>query len=190
MYIVANQFDEDLLLSLNLQLLQSDVNEMLAGGKDLKEVLNEILRWIGYESKNEIFTSILLYNKETRQLFTAAAASLPEHYNKAISGLKAGPIAGSCGTAAFFGKQVIVQDIANDPLWENYKSYALPEGLRSCWSTPIFGASKELLGTFAIYYKEPRKPTPHDLQLIDEIVELTVAAIELREEDFEKIVGL
>lgn len=188
--IFMSHFDEDLLLSLNLQLLQSDVNEMLANEKDLKEVLNEILKWIGYESKNDILTSILLYNKKTSQLFTGAASSLPDRYNNTISGMKAGPVAGSCGTAAFFGKQVIVQDIATDPLWENYKSYALPEGLRSCWSTPIFGANKELLGTFAIYYKEPRKPTQHDLQLIDEIVGLTATAIESREEDFEKIVGL
>ena len=185
-----DHFDQDLLLSLNLQLLRSDVNAMLDNEKDLEEVLNEILKWIGYESKNDILTSILLYNKKTSQLFTVAASSLPDRYNDAISGLKAGPVAGSCGTAAYFGKQVIVQDIATDPLWENYKSYALPEGLRSCWSTPIFGANKELLGTFAIYYKEPRKPTPHDLQLIDEIVELTVRTIESREEDFEKIIGL
>lgn len=185
-----NQFDEDLLLSLNLQLLESDVNEMLDAGKDLKEVLNQILNWIEDESKNEIFTSILLYKKETSQLFTGAAPSLPDHYNKVISGLTTGPVAGSCGTAAYYGKQVIVEDIETDPLWENYKMYALPEGLHSCWSTPIFGANKELLGTFAIYYKEPRKPTEHDLQLIDEIVGLTATAIETREEDFEKIVGL
>ena len=182
--------DDDLLLSLNLQLLQSDVNEMIASEKDLKEILNEILKWIGYESKNDILTSILLYNTKTSQLFTAAASGLPDHYNDAISGLKAGPVAGSCGTAAYFGKQVIVKDIATDPLWENYKSVALPEGLRSCWSTPIFGFNKELLGTFAIYYKEPRKPTPHDLQIIDEIVELTAIAITSRAEDFEKIIGL
>jgi GAF domain-containing protein len=188
--VFMEHIDQDLLLSLNLQLLHSDVNAMLASGKNLKEVLNEVLRWIGYESKNDILTSILLYNKETSQVFTVAAPSLPDRYNDAINGMKAGPIAGSCGTAAFFGKQVIVQDIATDPLWQDYRSLALPEGLRSCWSTPIFGANKELLGTFAIYYKEPRKPTPHDLQLIDEIVELTAIAIESREEDFEKIVGL
>jgi GAF domain-containing protein len=185
-----DHIDEDLLLSLNLQLLQSDVNEMLASEKDLKEILNEILKWIGYESKNEILTSILLYNTKTSQLFTAAASGLPDHYNDAISGMKAGPIAGSCGTAAFFGKQVIVPDIATDPLWQEYKSVALPEGLRSCWSTPIFGASNQLLGTFAIYYKEPRKPTPHDLQIIDELVELTAIAIASRAEEFEKIIGL
>ena len=185
-----DSFDEDLLLSLNLQLLQTDVSTMVKNEKSLGEILDQILKWIEGLSKNEIFTSILLYNKETRQLFSGAAPSLPEHYNNAISGMKTGAIAGSCGTAAFFGKQVIVKDIATDPLWENYKSYALPEGLRSCWSTPIFGAGRELLGTFAIYYKEPRNPTPHDLQLIDEIVELTAAVIEAREKDFGKIVGL
>ena len=183
-------FDQDLLLSLNLQLLQSDVNEMIASEKDLKLILNEILKWIGYESKNDILTSILLYNPKTSQLYTGAAPSLPDRYCDAINGAKAGPVAGSCGTAAYFGKQVIVKDIATDPLWENYKSLALVEGLRSCWSTPIFGNNKELLGTFAIYYKEPRNPTPHDLQLIDEIVELTVVAIESRKGDYEKIIGL
>lgn len=185
-----SQFDEDLLLSLNLQLLESDVKAMLDSNKDLKQVLDQILDWIGYESKTGILTSILLYNKETHQLFTGSAPSLPDRYNNTISGMKAGPVAGSCGTAAFTGKQVIVEDIDTDPLWENYKMYALPEGLRSCWSTPIITAGGELLGTFAIYYKEPRKPTEHDLQLIDEIVGLTANVIETREEDYKKIIGL
>ncbi len=185
-----NQFDDDLLLSLNLQLLQSDVNAMLYSEKDLKEVLGQILDWIEYESKSGILTSILLYNNKTHQLFTGSAPSLPDRYNKVISGLEAGPVAGSCGTAAYFGKQVIVEDIDTDPLWENYKMYALPEGLRSCWSTPIITSGGELLGTFAIYYKEPRKPTEHDLQLIDEIVGLTANVIETRVDDYKKIVGL
>jgi len=182
-------FDEDLLLTLNLQLLQSDVNAMLESDKDLKEILKEILIWIEEESKNnDIQTSILLYNNETSQLFTGAAPSLPERYCNVINGNKAGPVAGSCGTAAFYGKQVIVEDIDTDPLWKDYKSFALVEGLHSCWSTPVFGVDKELLGTFAIYYTEPRKPSEHDLQLIDEIVGFTAEAIESRQEDFEKIV--
>jgi GAF domain-containing protein len=185
-----NQFDDDLLLSLNLQLLQSDVNAMLYSEKDLKEVLGQILDWIEYESKSGILTSILLYNNKTHQLFTGSAPSLPDRYNKVISGLEAGPVAGSCGTAAYFRKQLIVEDIDTDPLWENYKMYALPEGLRSCWSTPIITSGGELLGTFAIYYKEPRKPTEHDLQLIDEIVGLTANVIERRVDDYKKIVGL
>ena len=181
--------DLDLLSSLDLQLLETDVKTMLDSEKQLKEILNEILNWIEYKSRNDILTSILLYNNETTQLFSGAAPSLPDRYSNTISGMKAGPVAGSCGTAAFSRKQVIVDDIATDPLWENYKSYALVEGLRSCWSTPIFNAEDELLGTFALYYTEARQPTVHDLELIDEIVDVTASATEEREEDFKKMIG-
>jgi GAF domain-containing protein len=183
-----SEFTEDLLSSLDLQLLETDVKSMLESKKPLKEVLNEILTWIEFESKSDILTSVLLYNNKTTQLFDGAAPSLPERYSKAISGSKAGPVAGSCGTAAFYRKQVIVEDIATDPLWKDYKSYALVEGLRSCWSTPIINANGALLGTFALYYKEPRKPTQRDLELIEEIVDVTTSAIEVREEDYMKMV--
>ena len=185
-----SEFTGDLLESLDLQLLETDVKTMLDSEKHLKEVLNEILNWLEYKSRNDILTSILLYNNETTQLFDGAAPSLPDRYSKAISGNKAGPAAGSCGTAAFTRKQVIVEDIATDPLWKDYKSYALVEGLRSCWSTPIFNSHEELLGTFALYYTEARKPTDHDLELIEEIVEVTESAIEARKDDFKKMVGL
>jgi GAF domain-containing protein len=185
-----SELTEDLLLSLDLQLLETDVKTMLASEKHLKEILKEILNWIEYKSRNDILTSILLYNNKTTQLFDGAAPSLPDRYNNAISGMKAGAVAGSCGTAAFYRKQVIVEDIATDPLWENYKSYALVEGLRSCWSTPVLNAHGELLGTFALYYTEARKPTERDLELIDEIVEVTASAIEARKDDFKKMVGL
>ena len=188
--IIMSEFTGDLLESLDLQLLETDVKTMLDSEKHLKEVLNEILNWLEYKSRNDILTSILLYNNETTQLFDGAAPSLPERYSKAISGNKAGPAAGSCGTAAFTRKQVIVEDIATDPLWKDYKSYALVEGLRSCWSTPIFNSNDELLGTFALYYTEARKPTEHDLELIEEIVEVTESAIEARKDDFKKMVGL
>ena len=184
-----DELTEDLLLSLDSQLLHADVKAMLDSKKPLKEILGEILNWIEYKSKNDILTSVLLYNKETNQLFEGSAPSLPDRYNKAINGLSAGPVAGSCGTAIFRRKQVIVEDIATDPLWKDYKSLALVEGLRSCWSTPIFNDNNELLGTFAIYYTEPRKPTDHDLTLIEEIVDATTSAIEARKEDLKKMIG-
>ena len=185
-----NQATEDLILKVDSQLLQTDVEEMLNSGKDLKEVLTDIVTWIEYKSENDILTSILLYNSETKQLFIGAAPTFPDYYNTAVNGFSAGPNAASCGTAAFFRKQIIVEDIATDPLWKDYKSYALVEDLRSCWSTPIFGADNELLGTFAVYYKEPRKPTENDLSLIDEISGITASAIEARKEDFHKLVWL
>ena len=185
-----SQATEDLILKVDSQLLQTDVETMLNSEKDLKEILTDIVTWIEYKSENDILTSILLYNKKTNQLFIGAAPSFPHNYNTAVNGFSPGPTAASCGTAAFFRKQIIVDDIATDPLWKDYKSYALSEELRSCWSTPIFGANDELLGTFAVYYTEPRNPTLHDLTLIDGLVEVTASAIEARKEDYMKLVGL
>ena len=181
---------EDLILKVDSQLLQADVEEMINSKKNLREILVDIITWIEYKSENDILTSILLYNPKTNQLFEGAAPSLPDHYNTAVNGITAGPVAGSCGTAAYIRKQIIVDDIATDPLWKDYKSYALSEDLRSCWSTPIFNGNDELLGTFAVYYNEPRKPTQNDLSLIDELVDVTGSAIEARKEDYKKMVGL
>jgi PAS domain S-box-containing protein len=85
--------------------------------------------------------------------------------------------AGSCGTAAYRQQQVVVADIEHDPLWQDYWEIALQYNLRACWSTPIFAQSGEVLGTFAMYYQEPRQPTPQDLELVKVVVHLAELAI-------------
>ncbi|MBB3167345.1 EAL domain-containing protein [Simiduia aestuariiviva] len=106
----------------------------------------------------DIRASILVADKAGTRLLHGAAPSLPVEYNAAINGIEIGPKVGSCGTAAFFRKQIIVEDIANDPLWKDYRDLALAHNLRACWSTPIF-AKNELLGTFAMYFDTVRRPT-------------------------------
>jgi PAS domain-containing protein len=78
-----------------------------------------------------------------------------------------GPKAGSCGTAIYRGQPVIVTDIRQDSLWEDYRDSAAEFGLRACWSTPIFSSHGKVLGSFAMYYREPRSPSSADFQLID-----------------------
>jgi hypothetical protein len=73
---------------------------------------------------------------------------------------------GSCGTAAFTGKEVFVADIATDPLWKDFKSLALTYGLQACWSIPILSAKGQVLGTFANYNATPRSPTADELVTI------------------------
>jgi GAF domain-containing protein len=106
-----------------------------------------------------------------------AAPNLPREYCDAINGLSIGPVAGSCGTAAYRGRPVYVSDIANDPLWEGYRDLALVHGLRACWSTPIRNSDDKLLGTFAVYHKRPRSPTPEELESIRSITEHVARAI-------------
>ncbi|WP_158508701.1 PAS domain-containing protein [Gemmatirosa kalamazoonensis] len=111
--------------------------------------------------------SVLLLDDDGVTLRNGAAPNLPEAYCRAIDGERIGPAAGSCGTAAYRRARVIVRDIATDPLWADYRAVAEPFGLAACWSTPIFDAEGRILGTFAMYYDEPREPTAADVALTE-----------------------
>jgi protein-histidine pros-kinase len=108
---------------------------------------------------------------------------LPESFTRAIDGAAIGPAAGSCGTAAFRRQPVLVEDIATDPLWADYRDLALPHGLRACWSTPIFDGQEGVLGTFAMYFREPGRPSPRHLRLIEMVTHIAAVAISKRREE-------
>jgi PAS domain S-box-containing protein len=144
---------------------QKQVLEMIARGAPLNETLDTLVRVI--DAQSDMLGSILLLDADGLHLRHGAAPSLPAAYTDAIDGAEIGVDAGSCGTAAFTRRAVYVEDIANDPLWRNYKDLALPHGLRACWSTPILDSSGRVLGTFALYYRQPMLPTEKHLRLID-----------------------
>ena len=122
--------------------------------------------------------SILLVDDDGKRLLTGAAPSLPDFYNQAINGFYIGMHAGSCGTAAFTGERVIVEDIATHPYWEKNKALAAQAGLGSCWSEPILSASNQVLGTFAIYRATPSSPDPQEIALIESAANLLGIALE------------
>jgi len=157
---------------------QNRALEKLAEGRDLSEVLNEILTAVERVSQNGMLTSILLVTPDGKRLTHCAAPSLPPEYSLAISGSEIGPAAGSCGTSAFLRKPVTVDDIATDPLWKDYRALAQPFGLRACWSIPLLAADGRVLGTFAMYYREPRCPSAFDSQIVTTVTRTAVVAIE------------
>jgi PAS domain S-box-containing protein len=128
----------------------------------------------------ELVCSILMLDPSGTRLFHGAAPSLPESYIQAINGLIIGSQAGSCGTAAYLGKPVIVTDIANDPLWADFRDLALPLGLRACWSTPIISSEGKVLATFALYYREARGPSEREQQIVQWATSLTACVIEYK----------
>ena len=125
-----------------------------------------------------LLCSVLLLDADGTTLRHGAGPSLPKEYSRVIDGLQISACAGSCGTAAFRRQPVIVSDIASDPLWAEYRHLALPHGLRACWSTPIASQDGGILGTFAVYYREPRTPDGAHLQLIAHATHLAAVALE------------
>ncbi len=151
--------------------------EMIAKGNSLSMILDALCRLVEELSKGSL-SSILLLDPDGTRLWHGAAPSLPKSYIDAIDGSAIGPAAGSCGTAAFRKERVIVSDIAQDPLWADYRDLALPHGLRACWSTPVLASDGRVLGTFAIYSREPSSPTPPQQSIIEQITDLASIAIE------------
>ena len=151
--------------------------EMVARGDSLPLILDALCRLVE-ELASGALSSILLLEPNGTQLRHGAAPSLPQAYIDAIDGSVIGPSAGSCGTAAYRAEPVIVSDIATDPLWADYRDFALPHGLRACWSTPILSSEARVLGTFAIYYREPRTPTPEQHEIIEQVTHLASIALE------------
>lgn len=150
--------------------------ELIARDTPLPTVLETLCTMIE-QQKPELLCSILLLDPHTRRLHPCAAPSLPSSYIQAIDGVAIGPAVGSCGTAAFHAKPVIVSNVEQDPLWAVCRSLALDHGLRACWSMPILSPSKEVLGTFAIYSRHPHQPTPTDLSLMKRATHLAGIAI-------------
>ncbi|HJT37631.1 MAG TPA: ATP-binding protein [Actinomycetota bacterium] len=160
-----------------LKTAEKIILEMIAAGRPLDEVLKTLALTIESASDN-MLVSILLTEPDGRSLRYGAAPSLPAAYVDATSTIPIGPDVGSCGTAAFTKQMVVARDIATDPRWKNGKDIALSNGLRACWSNPIGAGDGSVLGTFALYYSEPRSPNDDDLTLVQRATHLAGIAIE------------
>src|SRR5438067_1861720 len=150
---------------------ENRVLEMVAKGDSLAEILDKLCLLVE-EQSSDVLASILLMDPNGKQLRHGAAPNLPKTYTEAIDGAFIGPAVGSCGTAAYRAEQVIVSDIAADPLWADFRDLALAHSLRACWSTPIFSSEGKVIGTFAMYYREPRSPSPREQETIKHITYL------------------
>jgi len=123
--------------------------------------------------------AILLLDKDGLYLRHGAAPSLPDFYNQAVDGLPIGEGMGSCGTAAFRGERVIVEDVQQHPFWpQSFRDLARQAGVQSCWSQPFKNKDGQVLGTFAIYHQQPALPTEHEIYLIDHYANLLQLVIE------------
>jgi len=153
--------------------------EMIATGVPLKEILSALCLFIE-EQRSGTLGSVLLLNPDGVHLDSVAGPSLPKEWTQQMETLPIGPCAGSCGTAAYRGSQVIVSDIATDPLWNvpEHRAAALKHGLRASWSNPVLSSKGKVLGTFCMYYREPRIPTSQDFELIELATHLVRVAIE------------
>jgi len=151
--------------------------EMIAQHWPLDFIGNAIVETVEQHMEN-CLVSISLLNQEKGTLHNLSAPNLPKLLTQALEGLAIGPNVGSCGTAAYLKKEIIVTDITKDPLWKNYRDLAAEHKLKSCWSLPILSSSQEVLGVLALYYEHSTKPGESQREMIADINFLSSVAIE------------
>lgn len=154
---------------------QEQVLALIAGGAGLAQSLEAIVRLIEKSSPGSLCSILLVQGQYLRH---GAAPSLPDSYNQAIDGLQIGEGMGACGTVAFRGQPVVVEDAERDPLMQAYRELLRAHDLRACWSSPVLAGNGEVLATFALYRRMPGKPQARDTELIASATRLARIALE------------
>lgn len=158
-----------------LRMLEAQVFDAVSAGRPLAHVLEMIAIAVD-RLQPDARASIQLI--ADGKLHHGTAPKLPESFNQIVDGLAIGEGVGSCGTAAVRRSQVIVEDIANDPLWRDYVEIAKAYDMAACWSTPIIGKDGEVIATFALYYDHIRRPSREEQAFIDRVGRYVRLAIE------------
>jgi PAS domain S-box-containing protein len=166
---------------------KNELLEMIARGAPLRDTLDRLMLLIEGQSEGVLCTIVLL-GADGSTMHAGSGPSMPPAYLAALDGLAIGPGVGSCGTAMYRREPVIVSDLMHDPLWAPYREIAAPYGLRACWAMPIVLDKDQVLGSFAMYYKEVRSPTDEDRKLISAAIHLAGIAISTtrREEELRR----
>ncbi|MDD3721121.1 MAG: PAS domain S-box protein [Lutibacter sp.] len=154
-----------------------EILELIVQNKQLKTIGYKIVETLETHFKDCV-ASILLLDTEHKTLHKLVAPNLPESFIEYIEGVTIGSKLGSCGTAAFLRKEIIVSNISTNILWEDYKEIGLKSGFKACWSFPIMSSTNQVLGTIAIYSMLARKPLAEEKKILLDMTHLISIAIE------------
>ncbi len=167
-----------------LRKTQNKVLRMVAEDRSLYEVLLELTRQVGQLAPH-LCSSILLTSEDGKYLHPYVGQKIPNTWEQVINPLPIEPVSGSCGTAAYFGMRMIVEDIATDPLCGSLKEQALAHNLRAWWSEPIKSDTSKVLGTFAMYLNESRSPDEKELEMLESLARIASLVIQRKQAEAE-----
>lgn len=160
---------------------RESILELLARDADLTQVLERIARWVERFADGAICAIRLA--TENRRLRPGAAPNLPDEFARATSDLEIAAGMGSCGSAAYSGQRVLIEDMLTHADYTRYQDVVRRAGLRSCWSEPVFSSTGSVLGTVAAYHHELHTPEAAELQLTKSAADLASLAIERKKAD-------
>jgi PAS domain S-box-containing protein len=178
---ITNRKRQEALLALEKEVLELNARPQVS----LKATSDFLLKGIEQMFPG-IYCSVLRLKEDGKTIETISAPSLPPEFRDSVNGLSIGPRMGSCGTAMYLKRNIIVEDIENSELWEQFRELPLKHGLRACWSFPILSSQHKALASFAIYHSHVKGPSAEEMQVIARMINLLRVIIENKESE-EKI---
>ncbi len=102
------------------------------------------------------------------ELETVVSLGLSPEYLERFGRVPVG--VGACGLAVERLGPVVIEDIESDPVAQPWLEAARLGGYRACFSLPLLARGEELLGAVALFFAEPHRPTPRQIQLAEQYI--------------------
>lgn len=142
---------------------QKEAFQAAMNGKPLAESLEALSRAAEAQLGSRARAAFFHIPQHKKGLYLVAGMSL--EYGHDVENFVVGPESISCGLAMYTGKPVITPDIVKDAAWEPWVTLARKHGIRGSWSFPVRTESGPVVGTFALYFPEPREPQSKELEI-------------------------
>ncbi|HEX7334768.1 MAG TPA: GAF domain-containing protein, partial [Pyrinomonadaceae bacterium] len=152
-----------------------ELSTRLRANTELQPLLEEIL-----ESTIELLTAdfgnIQLFNHQSKALEIVAQRGFKQDFLDHFS--KNNEESAACGRAMRQSGRVIIEDVKTDPSFAPHRHIAASAGFRAVQSTPLFSRSGEVLGMISSHFRQPHRPSEHELRFIDLYAHLAAEFIE------------
>ncbi|PMS12299.1 hypothetical protein C0Z17_10040 [Trinickia caryophylli] len=168
-----------------LRTAQGRVLELIATGTPLPLILAELIHLVESQT-HEMVGAVLLPDADTQHFRIAAGPHLPAQHSRALKTLQFGAHASPCGLALASFATVVVEDLACEQRWQDYRERVTSLGLRACWALPIMSQLGIPLGVLAMYARRACRPADTEAQLLAVATRIAGIAIE-REQSEERI---
>ena len=159
--------------------IQRDTLALTMGGAPIQAVLQVIAdsgrRLLG----DEAWTAVYLHDPAEAMLrFGASSRAARRCMHERHVTIPVGADSLPCGRSAFSGRATIVPDLADDAACAPYLPLAHTLGVRSCWSLPICSAEGRVLGTYAVYRREPSEPSALEVDRMELLTQTAAVVLE------------
>lgn len=164
-------FQQEKLRAVAYERFNFSILELILKEQDTVKVLEKIVRDIEAMHK-DVYCAMVLTENLGKLVQTVIAPSLPPALLQTLRQLQLQAGNGSLATSIAMKQRVIVENVMTHPYWVNHREAAFASGVQAGWSEPILNADGEVLGAFALYYRQPQTPSALEQSLIEQAAKL------------------